>query len=87
MKARVTIQWGEVRLMTRKFQIVSQVIASFAQVMMGPMERYFGWGPPLSELLHAGISFLQLTLGIIGSGYNPDGTPSPPSKLKPEGGE
>lgn len=84
---KVTVKWRKFRIMTRKFQIGAQLLATFAQTMMGPMERYFGWNASLSELLHASISFGQLALGVIGSGYNPDGTPAPPSNKPPQGGE
>lgn len=62
--------------MTRNFQIATQLLATFAQTMMDPMQKYFGWSAELSTLLHAALSFGQLALGVLAHSYNADGTRS-----------
>lgn len=61
-------------MFTKTIHAISQVTAAFGQIMMDPMQHYFGWDEGLSQLLHAGLAFLQVTMAIIAHGRYPDGT-------------
>jgi hypothetical protein len=76
MLVRIRFEKGKPFRMTRNFQIAGQLVATFGQVMMDPMEKYFGWSAGLAQMLHAAISFAQLAMGILAHNYNKDGSVS-----------
>lgn len=71
---RVIIRWRKLRIMTRQFQIIAQIIGVIAQCMMGPSAALFGWSPELVTWLHAGVGCVQAVLGILAHDFNRDGS-------------
>lgn len=59
--------------MTRKFQLIAQCVAAFAQVVMPATP---GITPEWLTFGHAIIGGLQAVLAVLGHSYNPDGTPA-----------